>query len=118
MDGDLVRARIDDGQRSVVTLPDVLNGSTDKALVQFCRKASVIVMNATVPGSLNGQRATATRELWDFAVKLARGAKAKRLVFFHHAPDEDDRAITALERRARKEFAGTLAAYEGLKLSL
>lgn len=110
--------RIDDGHRSVVSLPDVVNASADPELVEFCRKASVIVMNSAVPGSLNGKRVTATRDLWDFAVKLARSAKAKRLVLFHHAPDEDDRALSALERRARKDFADTHAAYEGLKLSL
>lgn len=113
-----VAYRIDDGPRSVVCLPDVLNGSDDPKLVEFCRKASVVVMNAAVPGSLNGKRAAATRDLWDFTVGLARSAKAKRLVFFHHAPDDDDRALTALERRARRGFAGTLAAYEGLKLAL
>lgn len=106
------------GGRSFVYLPDVLNGSEDPALVEFCRKASAVVMNATVPGSLNGARAKATRSLWDFSVRLTRQARAKRLVLFHHAPDEDDRTLSGLERRARREFPATLAAYEGLKLAL
>ena len=110
--------RIDDGTRAVVVLPDGLAGSKDPRLADFCRKASVIVMNSSVPGSLNGERSEATRNLWDFAIALARDARAKRLVLFHHAPDESDHALFALERRARARFSGVHAAYEGLKLAL
>jgi phosphoribosyl 1,2-cyclic phosphodiesterase len=110
--------RIQRGTHAVVCLPDSVRGIDASALDAFCRKASAIVFDTAVPGSLNGQRTKATRALWDFAVEITRRAKAKRVFLFHHAPDDDDRALIALERRARREFAGTTAAYEGLKFAL
>jgi phosphoribosyl 1,2-cyclic phosphodiesterase len=111
--------RFDDGDRSVVYLPEPSAIATrDAQLVGFCRKASLIVFNTTVAGSLNGHRPAATRETWEAAVSIARASKARRLVTFHHAPEDDDRTLEALERRARKSFAGTQAAYEGLRLAL
>jgi len=114
--------RLEDGERSVVILPEIgeaRGGTGAKAeLVRFSRKASLVVFHATVPASLNGRRPAATRETWDAAVSIARAAKARRMVVFHHSPDDDDRALESLERRARRVFGGALAAYEGMRLEL
>ncbi len=118
-DGQLAWRLDADHGRSFVYLPDHAHepGVHDE-LVEFCRKATVLVFNGAVDASLNGKRPQATREVWEEAVSIARAAKVKRLVVFHHAPDDDDKAIEALERRAKKSFAPTMAAYEGLRLSI
>lgn len=118
-DGQLAwRLEAEDG-KSFVYLPDHAHeAGVHDELVEFSRKATVLVFNGAVDASLNGKRPQATREIWEEAVSIARASKAKRLIVFHHAPDDDDRAIEALERRAKKSFASTIAAYEGLRLSV
>jgi len=55
---------------------------------------------------------------WQDAVNIARDAKVKRLVLFHHDPDHDDKQIDAIQRQARRQFAGAIAAREGLTIQL
>jgi phosphoribosyl 1,2-cyclic phosphodiesterase len=52
------------------------------------------------------------------AAALARAAGARRLVLTHHDPTRDDLAVARLERRARRFFPETLAAREGLSLTV
>jgi ribonuclease BN (tRNA processing enzyme) len=58
------------------------------------------------------------------AVELAREARCRRLVLFHHEPEHDDRAIDALLRAARTQAASRApglsvdAAMEGMSLTL
>lgn len=51
-------------------------------------------------------------------VKLAQAAGAKRLVLFHHDPNQDDAAVLDKERRARELLPATDAAFEGLVYQL
>lgn len=55
---------------------------------------------------------------WREAVKIAREAKVKKLVLFHHDPDHNDRMIDSIQRQARRLFRASLAAREGLSLQL
>jgi ribonuclease BN (tRNA processing enzyme) len=52
------------------------------------------------------------------AAEVARKAGVKRLVLFHHEPTHHDQAIRAIEGRARRLFANTTAAYEGMTVDL
>lgn len=53
---------------------------------------------------------------WEGAVELARAAKVKRLVLFHHG--NEDRVVEDIEKQAQKRFPAVLAAYEGLEIEL
>jgi len=55
---------------------------------------------------------------WQEAVRIARDAKVKKLVLFHHDPDHDDKQLDAIQHQARRKFAGAVAAREGLTLRL
>jgi phosphoribosyl 1,2-cyclic phosphodiesterase len=55
---------------------------------------------------------------WEEAVKIARDAKVKKLVLFHHDPEHDDKQVAAIESKARKRFKNAVAAYEGLTIKL
>ena len=55
---------------------------------------------------------------WEEAVKIAREAKVKKLVLFHHDPDHDDKGVAAIERQAKGRFKNVVAAYEGLTINL
>jgi ribonuclease BN (tRNA processing enzyme) len=49
----------------------------------------------------------------EMAADVARKAEVKRLVLFHHEPAHDDRAMRAIERRAKRLFAGAITARQG-----
>lgn len=55
---------------------------------------------------------------WEEAVAIAREAKVRKLVLFHHDPDHNDKDLDAIQRTARKKFSRTVAAREGLKVKL
>ncbi len=54
---------------------------------------------------------------WLEGVKVAKTAKVKRLLLWHHDPAKSDRDMAKILESARKEFKSTLLAYEGLELS-
>jgi hypothetical protein len=52
------------------------------------------------------------------ACEVAAAAEAGGLVLFHHDPAYDDGMIERIEREARGRFEKTVAAYEGLVITL
>jgi len=55
---------------------------------------------------------------WEEGVKIAREAKVKKLVLFHHDPDHNDKHIDSILREAKKHFPATVGAREGLTIHL
>ena len=55
---------------------------------------------------------------WNEGVRLCEAAGADRLVLFHHDPRRDDEAMDRLGAEAARRRPGTLAAREGMVLSL
>ncbi len=54
----------------------------------------------------------------EMAAEVAREAKVKRLALFHHEPTHDDRAMRAIERRAKRLFSGAITARQGSVIEL
>jgi len=54
----------------------------------------------------------------EMAAEIAKKAKVKRLALFHHEPVHDDRAMRAIERRAKRLFPGAITAREGSEIEL
>jgi ribonuclease BN (tRNA processing enzyme) len=52
------------------------------------------------------------------AIELARKAEVKRLVLFHHEPTHDDSTIRRIELKAKRLFRSTIAAREGMEITL
>jgi hypothetical protein len=52
------------------------------------------------------------------ACEVADAAKVGKLILFHHDPAYDDNMIDQIEREARKMFENSVAAYEGLEVSV
>ena len=52
------------------------------------------------------------------AAAVAQKAEVKRLVLFHHEPTHDDRAMRAIERRAKRLFPGTITARQGSEIEI
>ena len=55
---------------------------------------------------------------WLEGVKIAREAKVRNLVLFHHDPDSSSRTVDGFLSAARQEFPATWAAMEGMSITL
>jgi len=55
---------------------------------------------------------------WEEATRIAREAKVRKLVLFHHDPDHDDKCLDGIVQQARRRHAATVGACEGLTLRL
>lgn len=54
----------------------------------------------------------------EMAVAAARAAHVHELILFHHEPTYDDDQLDRMEVEARKQFARTRSAYEGMEIDL
>jgi len=54
----------------------------------------------------------------EMATGVACEAKVRELILFHHEPTYDDAKLDAMEAEARRRFARTRSAYEGLQINL
>lgn len=92
---------------------------TDRRLVNFARDTDLLIHD----GQYSHADYSLNRQGWghstpQMACAVAQMANARQLVLFHHEPRYDDDAIAALEAEAREIFPNTLAAYEGLEITL
>jgi phosphoribosyl 1,2-cyclic phosphodiesterase len=91
-------------------------------VIEFARGADVLIHDAQYLEAEYFSR-TKPRKGWGHSIvqraaEVARKARVKRLVLFHHEPTHDDETIRQMERIARRTFAQTVAAYEGLEIEI
>ena len=116
-----VAYKIEEGGRSVVFATDTEHPAEgmDDRLAEFARGASVFIYDAMyLPGEYAAGRQGWGHSTWEQAVRLARAAGVGRLVLSHFNPDHDDHSIRKMRRAASREFPGTEAAAEGMKIKL
>ncbi len=97
----------------------------DRRLAHFARRTSLLIHDAQYSeehyrGQVPGLPATQGygHSTAAMACELAAAAEAGGLVLFHHDPGYDDAAVAANEAAARALFPATVAAYEGLEITL
>ena len=118
--------RIDWRGRSVVYASDTEGGDeVDRALVAFADHADLLIHDAQYTGAhYNGrEEGLAATRGWghstpEMACAVAHAAQVRQLVLFHHEPTYDDDKLAAIENEARKDFACTRMAFEGLEIAL
>jgi len=54
----------------------------------------------------------------EMAIDIVKKAHAKKLVFFHHDPENTDEKIKSIEKACQKSYANSIAAYEGLEINV
>jgi ribonuclease BN (tRNA processing enzyme) len=91
-------------------------------VIEFARGADVLIHDAQYLEAEYFSR-TKPRKGWGHSIvqraaEVARKARVKRLVLFHHEPTHDDETIRQMERIARRTFAQTVAAYEGMEIEI
>jgi phosphoribosyl 1,2-cyclic phosphodiesterase len=95
------------------------NAKLDENLRQLAADADIFINDAQyTPEELQTTRKGWGHSSWLEGVKVARAARAKTLVLFHHDPDSTDRAVDAILRRAREEYDSVFAASEGMVVTL
>lgn len=97
----------------------------DRRLITFARDADVLIHDtqyseAHYRGALAGQSATQGygHSTMEMACEVASAAHVGRLMLFHHDPSYNDSTLDDLQSRARKLFASSQAAFEGLTLEI
>jgi phosphoribosyl 1,2-cyclic phosphodiesterase len=113
--------RLDSGDRRIVYATDHEHGveETDRALVEFARDADHLIYDTTyMRAEYEALRRGWGHSTWYAAVQIARAAKVKTLILFHHHPEHTDDELRELLRVTSAEFPSTEAAREGLELPL
>jgi len=119
--------RITSGGRSVVyatdTEHDPHSGALDPNLLALARGADVLIYDAQYTEDEYSGRKGACKRGWGHSTntegaRLAKAAGVGQLVLFHHDPAHDDREIARIEREAQARFEHTIAAREGLEITL
>jgi phosphoribosyl 1,2-cyclic phosphodiesterase len=98
---------------------------SDERLRRFARGADLLIHDAQytdehyygrIPGlpSTQGFGHSTVR----MACEAAKDAGARKLILFHHAPENDDAQIDQMTAQAQQIFPGAASAYEGLQIRL
>ena len=123
--GGVLGYRISQGGASVVYATDTEHhdGVVDPALLALATDCDALIYDAMYTeeeyrGARGPARVGWGHSTWEAGAKVARRARVGRYVLFHHDPVRNDDEVDALERAARREFPNTLAAREGLELTL
>jgi phosphoribosyl 1,2-cyclic phosphodiesterase len=123
--GGVFAYRVDFGGHAVVVATDTEHYSCiDHKLVNLAEGADVLVYDAMyTPEEYNGNgdRLPKTgwgHSTWEEGIKVAKAARVRTLVLYHHDPDHSDDAIRQIESEAKQVFPKTIAAYEGLVIEL
>ena len=90
---------------------------TDEALVRFASGADHLIYDAMYQErEYERLRRGWGHSTWYAAVNVARNAKVRTLILFHHHPEHTDTQLDEMERVARLELPTALVAREGMEL--
>jgi len=114
-----VAYRVEHEGRAIVYATDTEHfaDGIDRQLEALSQDADLLVYDSMYTadeyrGEIGGSKKGWGHSTWNDGVRLARKAGVKRFALFHHDPSHDDRFVSRLEKEARQDFAGALAARE------
>lgn len=113
--------RFDTAGGSIVYATDNEPGvaECDQNLRQLAHGADVLIYDAQYsPEQLASDRKGWGHSSWLEGVKIAKEAKVRNLILFHHDPDSPDKTVDGFLSAARQEFPPTWAATEGMTVSM
>jgi len=113
--------RIEADGQVLVLATDMEQGSPfhDRRVRALAQDADLLIFDSQfTPQQLQGEKKGWGHSSWQEGVHIAQQQGVKRLVLFHHDPDNDDAFVDSLVTRAREEFPDTTGAAEGLEFCL
>ncbi len=95
----------------------------DTSLLNLSSRADVLVYDCNFSddeysGKIGPPKKGWGHSTWTQGLKIARAAKVKKFILFHHDPSHDDKFINKLEKQAQKEFKESYAVFEGMEINL
>ncbi|RMG20682.1 MAG: MBL fold metallo-hydrolase [Deltaproteobacteria bacterium] len=116
--GEAMAFRVDYRGRSVVYATDIEHDPDhDPALIELAREADALIYDSTYTDAEYAGHIGWGHSTWRAGVEIAKAAKVRQFIIFHHLPERTDREVAAIERAARRTFSGSLAAREGMELT-
>jgi len=118
--GGSVGFRIEWQGRSVAYVTDTehVPGEPDAAVLRLAKAADIFIYDANYTDAEMPQRQGWGHSTWQEGVRLATEARAGQLVLFHHDPWRTDDEIDDIATAAAAARTGTIAAFDGLMLTL
>ena len=113
--------RISAGGRSVVYATDTehdASGRIDRQLVELARGADILIYDAQYTNEEYAGKRGWGHSTAEEGARLAEAAGVGTLVLYHHDPTHDDWQVARIEAATRARFPATVAAREGLELTL
>jgi phosphoribosyl 1,2-cyclic phosphodiesterase len=91
----------------------------DRDLRKLAEGADIYIHDAQyTPEQLQTTQRGWGHSTWLEGISVARDARVKNLVLFHHDPESSDRGVDAILRQTRQQYANAWAASEGMVMSL
>lgn len=111
--------RITSGEMSVAYCTDTehLEDGLNENILELADNADILIYDSQYTAEEYESKKNWGHSTWDEGVKLARAARVKKLIIFHHDPEHDDKFIRELEEEAAKNFLNLMAAHEGLVIT-
>jgi ribonuclease BN (tRNA processing enzyme) len=106
--------RLDCGNHSLVFATDVEQyAGSDQRLISFAQGCDVLVHDSQYSLEQYLQFQGYGHSNYEMACETALKAKAKKLLLFHHDPNNDDAILETIEGNAKAIFKGAELAHEG-----
>lgn len=93
-------------------------GELDRNILMLADRADLMIYDSTYTEEEYPSHRNWGHSTWQQGVKLAKAARAKTYVVFHHDPGHDDGFMDRVAAEAAKALPGTLVAREGMVLRL
>lgn len=107
------------GRRLIYATDVEWKGDCEPAFLEFVKQADVLIHDAQyTPDDYFAAKQGFGHSTIQAATKVARQAQVGRLILFHHEPTYDDDKLDELQAEARRLFAPTYSAYEGMEIDL
>lgn len=117
--GGVVAYRVEHEGKSVVYATDTEHyACVDPALRALCEGADVLVYDAQYTPEEYERKVGWGHSTYVAGAELARAAGVGTFVLFHHDPMRSDDGVAGIESKARALFASSVAAREGMEITL
>jgi len=122
--GEAIGYRVNWRGRSAAYITDTEHfaDGLDQNVLWLARNADVIIYDATYTDeeyySESSSKVGWGHSTWQQAIRVAKAAKVKQLVIFHHDPLHNDNFLDRVAEEAQAQFPNTLIAREGMTIQL
>lgn len=92
----------------------------DRKIKNFIKGCDILIHDAQYTPEEYNSKSNSTKgfghSTYVVSCQVAKEVEAKNLILFHHDPGHTDSMIEDIEKRAKKIFSNTMAAYEGMEI--